>query len=192
MNICEVCNTTFTPKQHSKGRFCSQICFNVLRRKLRTKTCEYCKEDFQPGRDNRARYCSRSCAAKSNNHSRIRVPKKPKEPVPSKRELNLKNWLNGEDWSYVNGHLPATARRFLLEEADHKCPKCGWGEKNPVIGKVILTIDHRDGNWTNNRKENLEVLCYNCHTLTSTFGSLNVGSKSGRRLGANDRDARWV
>ena len=50
----------------------------------------------------------------------------------------------------------------------HKCEKCGreeWeGEKIP------LQIHHRDGDHFNNKINNLEVLCPNCHALTDTFG----------------------
>ena len=37
-----------------------------------------------------------------------------------------------------------------------------------------------------NSIDNLEVLCYNCHTLTETFGSLNA--KSAGRRGSGPRE----
>ena len=49
-----------------------------------------------------------------------------------------------------------------------KCEKCGrvtWqGEKIP------LSLHHIDGNKRNNRLDNLMILCYNCHGLTSNYG----------------------
>lgn len=83
--------------------------------------------------------------------------------------------------------LKVWARNHLLELANYSCSKCKWNTPNPVIGKPILTVNHIDGNWKNNEFGNLEVLCYNCHTLTPTFGALNVGSPSGRRPYAFDR-----
>jgi hypothetical protein len=80
----------------------------------------------------------------------------------------------------------------LIREVKNRCSKCGWAKKNPRTNTVILTVNHIDGDWKNNKKENLEVLCYNCHTLTETFGSLNKGSRSGRRPGGNDRDIRRI
>lgn len=36
---------------------------------------------------------------------------------------------------------------------------------------IVLHIDHKDGNWSNNLRENLRFLCPNCHTQTKTFGN---------------------
>lgn len=99
-----------------------------------------------------------------------------------KRFLKLDAWTMGlESLTTARDKLPSDARTLLLESYDYKCSKCGWGECNPLVGKPILTIDHIDGNWKNNFIWNLEVLCYNCHTLTPTFGVLNKGSQSGTR-----------
>jgi len=36
-------------------------------------------------------------------------------------------------------------------------------------------MDHIDGNTENNVKENLRLLCCNCHALTSTYKGKNIG-----------------
>lgn len=46
-------------------------------------------------------------------------------------------------------------RRYLFEKYDNKCTKCGW-------------VEHIDGDSTNNKEENLTLLCPNCHSLTKT------------------------
>ena len=61
----------------------------------------------------------------------------------------------------------------MLEESGHKCSECGWGKANPVNGITYLEIDHIDGSRENGYKENLRVLCPNCHTLTDTYKTLN-------------------
>jgi hypothetical protein len=35
----------------------------------------------------------------------------------------------------------------MLEKAEYKCSKCGWGECNPYTQKIPLEIHHRDGNY---------------------------------------------
>jgi hypothetical protein len=51
--------------------------------------------------------------------------------------------------------------------------KCGWGEVNKFTNKVPIEIEHKDGNCENNRLDNLELLCPNCHSLTSTYKGAN-------------------
>jgi hypothetical protein len=58
-------------------------------------------------------------------------------------------------------------RKKLLEESKNSCSQCGICEWNNQ--KLTLEIDHIDGSDTNNNKENLRVLCPNCHSQTPTF-----------------------
>lgn len=63
----------------------------------------------------------------------------------------------------------------LLKEGykEHKCenPECGLTEWH---GKPIpLELHHINGDNTDNRLENLQILCPNCHSLTDTYGGKN-------------------
>lgn len=57
-----------------------------------------------------------------------------------------------------------------------KCNRCGieeWmGQPAP------LALEHKNGIKTDHRLENLEILCYNCHGLTDTFGGKNKKKRS--------------
>ena len=57
------------------------------------------------------------------------------------------------------------------------------GEKNIYTNTIPLEIEHIDGNYRNNKEENLIVLCPNCHSLTSTYkgANLNNGRKSTKK-----------
>lgn len=79
---------------------------------------------------------------------------------------------------YLNKDVNISAFKLknkLLKEGikEHKCenPECGltvW------IGKPIpLELHHINGDKTDNRLENLILLCPNCHALTDNFGGKN-------------------
>ncbi len=61
----------------------------------------------------------------------------------------------------------------LLKE---ECSRCGLTE---WLGQSItLELDHVNGERTDNRIENLRILCPNCHSLTPTYrGKKNAGKK---------------
>lgn len=90
--------------------------------------------------------------------------------------------INGQ---ILSGHMSGHRRPFeslrtdgsrrdrLIRENGRHCEIC----KNTMwIGQLIpLTIDHIDGNADNNLRENLRVLCPNCHAQTPTYCGRNVG-----------------
>ena len=52
---------------------------------------------------------------------------------------------------------------------------------NPFTRNVPLETHHKDGDYTNNNEDNLELLCPNCHSLTDTYkNSFNHKGRKGR------------
>lgn len=67
-------------------------------------------------------------------------------------------------------------KRYIFEKFSNKCSECGWSEVNQYTGKIPLEIEHIDGNYLNNKEENLKLLCPNCHSLTPTYKGANRGN----------------
>lgn len=86
----------------------------------------------------------------------------------------------GKSWIDVSKYV----RRYLLEKFDYKCSICGWSKINPYTNRLPLEVEHIDGDATNNKEENLTLLCPNCHSLTRTYRGANKGNGT--------RDIKWL
>lgn len=64
-------------------------------------------------------------------------------------------------------------KKRLLKEGlkEHKCEQCGITEWNGQ--QAPIELDHVNGVRTDNRLENLRVLCPNCHAQTKTYRGKN-------------------
>lgn len=63
-------------------------------------------------------------------------------------------------------------RLFITGLKQRQCEECGWA-KTSADGRVPLELDHINGDRTDNRLENLRILCPNCHSLKPTHRGLN-------------------
>lgn len=92
-------------------------------------------------------------------------------------------WQNGTfDGMKGESQLSDVIRNYMLEQSEYKCETCGWGKINPYTNKIPLEIHHKDGNYKNNKEENLQVLCPNCHSLTENFRGANKMGRPDRLL----------
>ena len=110
------------------------------------------------------RYCSRDCQ------------------FAGTQQLQIDAWLGGHfnPPHAGEGRIPDYIKRWWLNTFGEQCVGCGWAKRREADGRIPLTWDHVDGDCSNNRRENLRLLCPNCHALTSTYGSLNKVSRRKR------------
>lgn len=134
-------------------------------------TCRYCNRKFKSN-------LSKGCHEPRCKENPCRVDMSGKNnPHYGKKGTN--QWKNF-DWSVVpfEDLKQGKRREFLFNEANYSCSQCGYNKRRDD-GSIILEIDHVDGNPENNNRENLRVLCPNCHALTPTFR--NFGNRGNRK-----------
>lgn len=69
-------------------------------------------------------------------------------------------------------------RKRVLREQDGRCLSCGINE---WMGKrIVIELDHVDGDHGNESRENLRGLCPNCHSQTPTWKVRNKRGSAGR------------
>lgn len=138
------------------------------------------------------KFCSRSCAATYNNK---KSPKRSMEGRCKKCQTSISSgrtyckecwygedrhnkvgeWLSGKFSGGTDYGLSETIRNYLLKINKYRCSSCGFNKTHPSDGKTILEINHINGDGTDHRFKNLEVLCPNCHALTNTYRGRNLG-----------------
>lgn len=140
---------------------CAAPIFNM--RLLRKYNCLSCnKENYSRQKD--VIYCNETC-----RHDLV-------------YKKYIERWLSGfESGMKGKTSISCHIRRYLFEVNNSECQLCGWNKVSKSTGKIPLEVEHVDGNFRNNKVENLQLICPNCHSLTSTYKSQNKGKGRNRK-----------
>lgn len=156
VKYCIVCGKELENKQI---KFCSKHCRNKLYNKpirLYKKTCKYCGKEFETKNKN-ATFCSNQCNAN------IRHKEKYKDFLENPLKYCRANYN------------PRNFKKEFLNEQGGVCAICGCRPEHN--GKpLVFVLDHIDGDASNNRRENLRMVCPNCDSQLDTFKSKNKNS----------------
>lgn len=150
-------------------------------------------------RDAKTKYCSLTCAQARNKKQRVARPClscAKTVPLTKQKFCSLAcqhayqfhvRVIALEQGTYHTYNCNGFVRKYLIWKLGEQCSRCGWNQRHPKTGRVPVEVEHIDGNWENNRPENLTLLCPNCHSLTDTFRGLNRGrGRATRRGGRNN------
>lgn len=170
-NRCRSCSNSQVPRRKRKCFDGVSICSS------RNCGCDGRKKE-------RSAVICNFCGIPKKQHNSVCTSHRCRALRQYKTDVLIAQWLAGKadgtakvvvDGSRVT--LAHWARTYLLVEADWRCTKCGWNTPHPITGKPPLEIDHIDGDRDNNVRENLDVLCPNCHALTPTYRRHNVKNR---------------
>lgn len=164
------------------------------------KSCIYCKKKLSFTEDYKyKKFCNSSCSLSFHRPMIQKISKHPhkhcfsckkyigrQEKNYCNRECYFKDifmlkflsWYYGEKFKEVK-----TIKEFLITIYGYKCSKCGINKHN---GKhIVLQLEHINGNALDNTKENVCLLCPNCHSQTPTYSGRNKGN--GKRIWRKER-----
>lgn len=127
----------------------------------KTGVCLNCGNTFALYKSSTGKFCSSKCQGEYK-HKKL-----------------VSEWKDGK-YVATGYRIPSFIRKYMLEKCEYKCEKCNFSGTNPYTNKTILQLHHIDGNCRNNREDNLQVLCPNCHAKTENFGSRNKNATPGR------------
>ena len=89
--------------------------------------------------------------------------------------LRYKDFIENNDKYCRENYTPKTFKSRFLEEQNNECAICKmntiWNDK-----KLVFILDHIDGDASNNKRENLRLVCPNCDSQLDTYKSKNKNS----------------
>ena len=152
--------------------------------------CEKCEIEHD-GTYGAGRFCSKKCAS---SRSWTAVDKQKKSAAmkafsETAEGMAYRQMKRNVDYAKVSKSLKERSERRLFED-------CGWDSKRDRIIKeqnykcikcslshwidmpISFEIDHKDGDNTNDSRENLEAMCPNCHSTTDTWRGRNKKSNT--------------
>lgn len=119
------------------------------------KYCLYCGKEVLS--KSAKKFCSISCSV---NH---------------RHQESYNHFLENSNLYCNGGYTPYSFKKDILKEQDNKCIICGC---EPIHnGKLLVfVLDHIDGDASNNKRDNLRMICPNCDSQLDTFKSKNKNS----------------
>ena len=181
---CENCDIGHKG-EYGSARFCSAKCARSFSTKSKRKQINEKVSKALTGRKSqpipderkvhKCRYCKKGFVKATSLGGHVRYCMKNPNRID-----RLSAWDQKQSEAIKNKpfeELPVRWRRLkILKDQDGCCNKCGIKKWNGEL--ITFELEHKDGNNQNNSRENLELLCPNCHSQTKTWRGRNKSDKA--------------
>lgn len=166
---CKQCNNklSYEDKQRKKV-FCTKECLELsnserIMTNKKINNCKNCGLEI---------YNKKFCNPKCFNEDRMK--KMRNEWLSTKI---LPNFSKKTGSGAVRGKY---VREYIIEQQNYKCAICGTEQIWNSV-PIVFILDHINGNYKDNSRENLRLICPNCDSQTITFKGRNKGNGREKR-----------
>jgi hypothetical protein len=139
-----------------KEKIIKPIISALKTQKKHKQVCEFCGKEFE-NRNKKSKFCSVQCQANYTH------------------KKSYEDFLSNNEKYCRGNYTPKAFKNEFLKEQNGICAICGC--KPEHNGKpLVFILDHIDGDASNNKRENLRMICPNCDSQLDTFKSKNKNS----------------
>ena len=121
------------------------------------KICKNCNKEFEDKNGHNKQFCCFECSAEYRH------------------KMSYADFLENNEKYCKGNYTPKMFKKEFLNEQGGVCAICKC--KPEHNGKpLVFVLDHIDGDASNNKRENLRMICPNCDSQLDTFKSKNKNS----------------